>query len=192
MFKYFYNLNISNPNSEIDSTLAKPGATCHWLTRISWTWSEVKRHTFSNLSPASGTITLGRWRCGMDRSNRVSLQIILHKIQSKIMSQCRPDRTERGRVARMRPGGNLCPAARKKGIALLHGNCQVPPPSVFLFAIIANIGLLFSGICWCGYSSHWGVQILEGPGDTRSNICQTYCNALWCKRTSKVGNYIKH
>ena len=60
-------------------------------------------------------------------------------IQSKIMSQCRPDRTEHGRVARMRPGGNLCPAARKKGIALLHGNCQVPPLSVFLFAIIANI-----------------------------------------------------
>jgi len=38
--------------------------------------------------------------------------------------QCRPDRTERGRVARMRPGGNLCPSARKHGIALLHGNCQ--------------------------------------------------------------------
>jgi len=38
--------------------------------------------------------------------------------------QCRPDRTERGRVARMRSGGNLCPAAHQHGIALLHGNCQ--------------------------------------------------------------------
>jgi len=24
----------------------------------------------------------------------------------------------------MRPGGNLCPSARQRGVALLHGNCQ--------------------------------------------------------------------
>ena len=41
----------------------------------------------------------------------------------------------------MRPGGNLCPSARQRGVALLHGNCQVSPRFAFLSTHIANLPL---------------------------------------------------
>ena len=57
--------------------------------------------------------------------------------------QCRPDRTERSPISRMRPGVNLCPGARSGGVALLHGNCQVggPPPPLGLRRLRRSTGL---------------------------------------------------
>ena len=92
------------------------GTLCLWRTKTCWTSWARRRPGWSNPCPVTGTSTLG---AAALRSTRASIW----KCPLLAGSHFQCNFWNRF-ISRMRPGVNQCPTAAKRGISLLHGNCQ--------------------------------------------------------------------